>query len=189
MVLRAKDFRSVFKKNLSVANLISLFRIFLIAPCVKFFLDENYLGVAAVLVISGISDLLDGMIARKFSQTTDLGKILDPIADKLTLLAVVICIGLKFKEIFAFVVVLLLKDLLMILASIFLLRRKILPLPAKWYGKVGTIFFYVSTIVIVIMKAFLKIHSPVVPVLLFSITTFMMVFALFKYFVLFFWHD
>ncbi|MDR1467113.1 MAG: CDP-alcohol phosphatidyltransferase family protein [Oscillospiraceae bacterium] len=186
MIFKTKDFYKIVKKNLNVPNVVSLFRIFLIIPCVKFFLDENYVGVAIVLVLSGISDLLDGMLARKFSQITDLGRVLDPVADKLTLLAAIVCIGLKFNEIFVFVVILLIKDITMIAAGIFLIRRNILPLPARWYGKISTIFFYISSIVIIIMKAFLGIYSPIVPVLLFSITTLMMIFALFKYFILFF---
>lgn len=175
-----------FKKdNFNIPNILSFIRIIIIIPFVLYFLNDDYLLAAIILVISGVSDMLDGIIARQFKQITKLGKILDPVADKLTLTAVVICMGLKFSEIIPLVFILILKDLLMMIAGSFLLKKGIEPPAAKWYGKLSTIFFYISVIIIVALKAIWGITNPLISIFLLSITVVFMLFALFKYFILF----
>ena len=88
-----------------IPNLITLFRILIIIPYIIFFLHDNYILAVFMLLLSGLSDLLDGIVARKFNQITELGKVLDPVADKLTLLAVVISLGFKFPEIIPLAVI------------------------------------------------------------------------------------
>jgi cardiolipin synthase len=157
----------------------------LIIPCSYFFLKENYINAVLVLVFSAVSDILDGIIARKYNQITKLGKVLDPIADKLTLATVVVCMGIKFQEIIVFVSVLFIKEFLMLLAGAVLLKLNIPPPAAKWYGKLGTVLFYFSAIIIIWLKAQFGIDNPAIAVTLMSITTAIMIFALFKYFIVF----
>ncbi|MGN0470725.1 MAG: CDP-alcohol phosphatidyltransferase family protein, partial [Acutalibacteraceae bacterium] len=82
--MKDNDIKSVIKKNLTVPNLLSFIRILVIPPLIIFLLDQNFIMAGVMLIISGVSDMFDGMIARKFNQVTQLGKMLDPIADKLT---------------------------------------------------------------------------------------------------------
>ena len=82
-----------------IPNLITSLRILIIIPYIIFFLNDNYILAVVMLLLSGLSDLLDGIVARKFDQITELGKVLDPVADKLTLLAVVVSLCFKFPEI------------------------------------------------------------------------------------------
>ena len=98
------------KDNFNIPNMLSFIRIIIIIPFVLYFLNDDYLFAALMLVLSGVSDMFDGIIARKLNQITKLGKILDPVADKLTLTAVIICMGVKFPEIVPLVVILILKD-------------------------------------------------------------------------------
>ena len=176
----------VFKKeNFNIPNMLSFIRIIIIVPFIIYFLNDRYLPAAFMLVISGLSDMFDGIIARKLNQITKLGKILDPVADKLTLTAVVICMGIKFPEIMPLVIILILKDLSMLIAGSFLLKKEIEPPAAKWYGKLSTIFFYISVIIIVGLKAIWGINNQLLSVVLLSITAILMFFALFKYFVIF----
>jgi len=184
MTFNIKIISEKIKNNFTAPNLISFFRIFLIVPCIDFFLKEEYINVALILLISAISDMFDGLIARKFGQATKFGQMLDPIADKLTLVAMVICLGIKFKEIFIFVAILLLKDVLMIIAGVILLKHGLKPVAAKWYGKLGTAFFYMSLIIIISLKIF-NINIPEVSEVLLFITTLIMLFALIKYFIIF----
>ena len=164
--------------------MLSVLRICIIFPFIMYFLNDNYFIAAFFLIISGLSDMIDGAIARKFNQITKLGKILDPVADKLTLLAVVVCMGIKFPEIIPLVIILLTKDIIMLVAGILLLKRGI-ELPAsKWYGKAATIFFYISVIIIVGLKAIFGISNSLLSIILLSITAFLMIFALIKYFIL-----
>ncbi len=176
----------VFKReNFNIPNMLSFIRIIIIIPFIIYFLNDEYLSAALMLVISGLSDMFDGIIARKLNQITKLGKVLDPVADKLTLTAVVICMGIEFPEIVPLVIILILKDLSMLIAGSFLLKKEIEPPAAKWYGKLSTIFFYISVIIIVGLKAIWGITNPTLSVVLLSITAILMFFALFKYFVIF----
>lgn len=173
------------KENFNLPNFLSFTRIIIIIPFVLYFLNDDYLLSAAMLALSGLSDMLDGVIARKLDQITQLGKILDPVADKLTLTAVVICMGIKFPEIFILVVILSVKDLSMLLAGSYLLKKGIEPPAAKWYGKLATVFFYVSVIIIVALKALYGIADPRISISLLTATALLMLFALFRYFLIF----
>ena len=173
------------KDNFNLPNILSFTRIIIIIPFVLYFLNDDYLLSAAMLALSGFSDMLDGVIARKLNQITQLGKILDPVADKLTLTAVVICMGIKFPEIFILVVILSVKDLSMLLAGSYLLKKGIEPPAAKWYGKLATVFFYVSVIIIVALKALYGIADPRISISLLTATALLMLFALFRYFLIF----
>lgn len=90
----------------TIPNLLSLFRIVLIIPFIIFFLQGNYIAAVIMIILSGISDALDGFIARRFNQITDIGKLLDPLADKLTLIAIMICILVLFPIVMPVVIVL-----------------------------------------------------------------------------------
>ena len=72
-----------WNKNINIPNALSVLRIILIVPFVYFFMNGKILEAVACLVLSGLSDMFDGMIARKFNQFTELGKMLDPVADKM----------------------------------------------------------------------------------------------------------
>lgn len=169
----------------TIPNLMSIFRIILIIPCIYLLWHNNYIWTAVILVISGVSDMLDGMIARKFHQITKLGQILDPIADKLTLSAVIFCLAVKFQDIIPIAAVLIVKDLFMLIAGIDLINKKISPPQAKWYGKLATISFYVSSITIIGLKAFFDFNNFWLTCFLLGMTTFMMLYALVRYFLVY----
>lgn len=174
-----------WKKNLTVPNFISFIRILLIGPFVYCFLNEKYIWSVIIVAASGISDMLDGMIARKFNQISELGKLLDPLADKLTLVAIIICVGILIPQIIPLVTVLVAKDLLMLLGGAYLLKRGIKPPAAKWYGKISTVIFYISIVIIVCGKAFLGYENSLLTVCLLTITTGAMLFSLVSYFKVF----
>lgn len=172
-------------ENLTIPNLISAIRILLVVPFVLFFMSEKYILAFATIVLSGISDALDGLIARKFNQISSLGKILDPIADKLTLVVVIICVGILIPSIIPLVVVLVIKDVLMLLGGSYLIKKKITPPAAMWFGKIATIIFYISVTFIVFAKSFFKFENHIVTMVLLIITTVAMLFALIKYTIIF----
>lgn len=174
-----------WKRNINIPNALSLLRLLVIAPCVYFFMHDQYFYAAVMLVISGLSDMFDGMIARKFNQYTSLGAMLDPVADKLTLGAVVICMGIKFPVVIPVVALLIIKELAMLIAGGVLLKMHKRPPAAKWYGKVGTAVFYVSVTVIVSLKAIWQIDNNIVTVTLLCLTAAFMIFAFVNYFVVF----
>lgn len=170
-----------FSDLFTVPNFITYFRFILIAPFVYFFLNENYIMSAACIAASGLSDCCDGFFARKLNQVTPLGKILDPIADKLTLFAAAICIVIYMPSTFPLLALLVLKDVLMLLGGMDLIKREITPPAAKWYGKIGTVVFYFSICIIVFFKAVFGYENMYLDFVLILITTITMFFALFQY--------
>ena len=86
-------------QNLTVPNAMSLFRILVIPFFIVFAVRGNIAGALIMLGLSGLSDALDGYVARRFNQITELGKMLDPFADKLTQGAVAICIAIRYPSI------------------------------------------------------------------------------------------
>ena len=87
------------KDILNIPNLLSLFRLLLIPVYITIYLraqdKADYFLAASILAVSCLTDMIDGQIARRFNMITDLGKLLDPIADKLTQFALVLCLSLR----------------------------------------------------------------------------------------------
>ena len=174
------------EKVFTIPNLLSFFCFFLIIPFTVMFFLNHVITSFDCIVMSGISDGLDGFLARKLHQTSALGKLLDPIADKLTLLAVMVCFGVRIPEIFPFAIILIVKDVLMVSGGYYLVRRGITLPSAKWYGKTATTVFYFSMIVIVLYRELLGYQREGVTVALFVVTVCVMLFALLNYIRLFF---
>ncbi len=172
----------VSNKIITIPNVMSMCRIVLILPFIICFLSEKYIESAVLIITSGLTDCFDGLIARKLHQVSSLGKILDPIADKLTLIAVGICLCVYMPIVTPVIVILMVKDLLMLLGGIALIKCKVTPSPAKWYGKLGTIMFYFSVCLIVFLKAFFQYENDVLSFVLLSITAALMIFALVMYY-------
>lgn len=165
----------------TVPNLITYVRFILIIPFAYFFLKEQYISSAICIGLSGLTDCFDGLAARKLNQVTSLGKILDPIADKVTLLVVVVCMVIFVPVVLPVLIILLLKDVLMLLGGTDLINKGITPPAAKWYGKVGTVVFYISVCIIVFLKAFLNYENFALDLTLLSVTALTMIFALYQY--------
>ena len=137
----------------NVPNALSLLRLFLVPVIVVTYWlsDPNeipYVSIGA-LVLSGISDSLDGIIARHFNQITDIGKLLDPVADKLTQVAVVVCLSLRYRELLPLMLICVVKELCQAVGGLLLLHRGEKVRGARWFGKVSTFLFYGVMILIV----------------------------------------
>lgn len=175
-------------QNLTVPNLLSVIRILIVPFFAYYFMQGNIVTAAVLIVLSGLSDCVDGFIARKFNQITELGKMLDPLADKITQGTVALCLAVKFPAICPLLVLFIVKELgMLVLAMVLLLNKNKRPCAAKWYGKVSTILFYIAVIVIVVMSLFgVNETSPatfdLVSYILLIITGVMMVYSTVKYF-------
>lgn len=172
-------------KNITIPNALSVFRILLIPPFVLYFLAEQWRAAGIVLVASGLTDLVDGYIARRFHQITELGKLLDPLADKLTQAAVAICMAIAEPVLVPFLAVFVAKETVMIAAACVLLKKKKRPTAAKWYGKAATAMFYISFAVIYVLKGFFEYENFYLTITLLSATVGMMVYAFLQYFKIF----
>lgn len=123
----------------TVPNLLSVLRIVLVPVFLWLVLGpEQDVAALAVLVVSGITDYLDGKIARSMGQTSQLGAILDPIADRLYILAVVVGLGLREIIPWWLAVILPLRDVLLFSLVPFLRTRGYSALPVHFLGKAAT---------------------------------------------------
>ena len=123
----------------------------------------DYYLAAIIILLSGLTDFCDGFIARKFNQVTELGKLIDPVADKLTQAAIITALMFKFKWMFFLVVLFVIKELSMLINGIILLRKGKKLDGAMWFGKVSTAVFYFSTFIII---SFPMLNSMVVNILM-----------------------
>lgn len=146
---------TIFKQLRAIPNLLSLLRILLIPVFVVFYVQAigsgNFFLPTVILIVSGATDMLDGLIARRFHMITDLGKVLDPIADKLTQVTILFCLMFRYPIFFPLLCILIIKEALMLTGGVLLYRRRIPPSSARWFGKLATCFFYVSTILVVLL--------------------------------------
>lgn len=170
---------------IAVPNLITYIRFVLVTPFMYFFLLEDYISAAICIGVSGLSDCFDGLLARKLGQITSLGKILDPIADKVTLFCVALCMLIYAPKIIPLMAILMLKEVVMLACGLVLLIKKITPPAARWYGKFATVVFYFSVSVIIFLKAVFNYESTVLVTVLFILTAIAMLFALVKYAIIF----
>ena len=105
---------------MTIPNILSIFRIILIPIFTYEFLAESdYTLAGIILIVSGLTDCLDGYIARRFNMITNLGKVLDPVADKLTQVMSALCLALKDFDIMWFVLAfLVIKDIALLIGGI-----------------------------------------------------------------------
>ena len=128
-----------------IPNIISLIRIILVGIFAYVFLTFYPSGIiasAVIFIISGITDVVDGIIARHFGWISSVGKMLDPIADKLMQCTVLLCLSLKNVTpwwIFAFFIV---KEGMMAAGALLLFRRRHEVYGSKVFGKFATVLFY-----------------------------------------------
>lgn len=138
---------------MNIPNMISVFRILLVPIYLLVFfsnLENRFILAGLIFILAGISDVLDGNIARKYNLTTKLGALLDPVADKLMLFAVLI--SYTVEKIIPIWILLALgaKEIVLVIgASILYLFKGNQVLPSNKYGKVATFSFYVATLSVV----------------------------------------
>ncbi len=126
-------------------NILTIIR-FLLIPFIIYFLATNQYIIGVILfVISGITDVVDGAIARKFNFITDFGKLMDPLADKLTQISVLAT--LMFKDIIPvwILAIVIIKEAVMIAGASFLYGRDVV-VSSKWFGKLATVLFFIAIV-------------------------------------------
>ena len=128
----------------NVPNALSVLRILLVPVFLMLYLTRFDYWAFGVLVLSGVTDALDGFIARRYNQITDCGKLLDPISDKLTQVAVVVALATRFDELLPLAALCLVKESCQAIGGAIMLKRQCAVRGSKWFGKVSTVVFYAS---------------------------------------------
>lgn len=131
------------KKIITIPNVLSFFRLCLIPVIVWFYsIEHNYIRAGYILILSGVTDMADGFIARHFHMMSNLGKILDPIADKLTQGVMLMCLVLRFPLMIVPFILLIGKEIYMSVSGILVIQRTGVVCGAEWHGKAATCFLY-----------------------------------------------
>ena len=139
------------KEVFTIPNLLSIFRLILIPVYITIYRREAYLLAGCILAVSCLTDLADGMIARKYNMVSSLGKFLDPLADKLTQFSLLICLAGSHPSLKFVVLLLFIKEMFQVIAALVNLRQgRVLP-GALMAGKVCTTVLFASMILIVLL--------------------------------------
>lgn len=140
----------------TIPNILCYIRFALIPLFVYLYINaestRDYYMAAAVILISGLTDFADGFIARKFNQITEVGKFIDPLADKLTQAALILTLMFKIKWMEILVVIFIIKEAFMAINGAVLLVKKGVKLDgAMWFGKVSTAVFYAVMFILILL--------------------------------------
>ncbi len=140
-----KNFR--LQDLFNIPNMLTVLRIVLLPFIAWAYLNDKMTIAIILLLISGISDVLDGFIARRFNMTTALGKVLDPISDKLTQGIILACLAVRFRYLLALFFLLFIKEMIMGITGFYVVRKTGIVYSSRWHGKATTVLIY-STIML-----------------------------------------
>lgn len=136
------------KEVFNIPNIMCYVRIALIPVFCYLYLtaetDREYLMAFAVMAISALTDLFDGKIARRFHMVSDLGKVLDPVADKLNHAALALCLAVRYPLMWALVALMAVKEGFMAVMGLKYMNKEGMMDGALWYGKVCTAGLFVG---------------------------------------------
>lgn len=135
----------------TIPNFLSLFRIFLIPAMVYLYIvKQQYVLVTALYAVSGITDILDGFIARTSETVTDVGKVLDPVADKLTQGALMICLLHRYPLMWLLLIGFILWEVMMSVLGLIAIRRAGTVISSQWYGKAATVTMFLCVALLIL---------------------------------------
>lgn len=143
------------KEILTIPNLLSLFRVLLIPVYVIIYLKAtlplHYYIAGGILVISCMTDLIDGKIARHFNMVSTVGKVLDPFADKVTQLTLIICLAIRYRILWIIVGIFIIKEGFQTIAGLLTLRQGKMLTGSLFSGKLCTVVLFLSLILLVLL--------------------------------------
>ena len=136
-----------------VPNILTIIRFLLIPLILHSVIIGNYLLAFILFTISGITDIADGFIARKFNLISTFGKLMDPLADKLTQLSMLTILVLKNMIPVWILIVVAIKEIVMVCGASFLYGKDVV-VYSRWYGKLATVLFYLAIVCSLLLKQF-----------------------------------
>ncbi len=142
------------KEVFTIPNILSMFRLLLIPVYVLIYLNaktlEDYYIAAAILAVSCLTDLIDGKIARHFHMISNLGKFLDPLADKFTQCTMIVCLAIRYPVLFYVLGLFVMKEVFQLVAMAVYLKKGLILKGALYTGKVCTTVLFVSLVVMIL---------------------------------------
>lgn len=141
-------------KKENIPNILTIIRFILIPFIFMSVIFHHYLISLVIFTISAITDILDGYIARKYNYITDIGKLIDPLADKLTQIFLLLALSILNILPWWILAIVFVKECVMVISASFLYKRKDVVVYSKWYGKMATTLFYLAIIFSLIINQF-----------------------------------
>ncbi len=153
------------QKVFNVPNILSMFRLALIPVFVVLYFNDSikdhYWWAMATVILAGATDVVDGYIARRFNLITALGKILDPLADKLMQAAVLICLAITKPMVIPMMAIHLVKEITMLVGGAWFFRKQNKPYSSRWWGKLSTVII-VATLVLIIFSEVSRVPQGII---------------------------
>ena len=141
-------------KKENIPNILTIIRFILIPFIFTSVVNEDFLATIIIFTISAITDILDGYIARKYNYITDIGKLIDPLADKLTQMSLLLSLAiLKILPWWIFAIVFI-KECVMIISASLMYKKEDVVVYSKWYGKLATVLFYLAIVCSLLINQF-----------------------------------
>lgn len=164
---------------MNLPNWLTLLRFVIVPFMTVFLLQRNFTVAILLYVLASVTDILDGYLARKYNQITKLGKILDPMADKLLQFAALV--GLWVLNIIPFWITLVffLKELFMGLGCLKLLHKKDMVMQSKWFGKLSTISLFLAIVSSMMGDYFPVLKSYIIPLFVLALISLLFSFIMY----------
>ena len=147
-----------------VPNALTVLRFLLIPVIIVSAVKGDYILAIIFLTLSGLTDILDGAIARKYNLISDFGKLMDPLADKATQISLLTTLFIKGAISIWILVVVVLKEFCMVSGASFLYGKELV-VSSKWYGKLATVLFYVAMVISLLLQQFGNIQNNIIKVI------------------------
>ena len=145
------------KEIFSVPNVLSMIRLAMIPLYIGIYLNAtsyvHYYISAGILAVSCLTDLIDGQIARRFNMITMVGKVLDPLADKLTQFSLILCLAVRrnIPILWALIILFVTKELFQLIAGSLILRKGKILAGAVLPGKICTAMLFISLVLMIML--------------------------------------
>jgi cardiolipin synthase len=161
-------------KSKNIPNILSIIRLMLVGVFVYTFFWVDEIVALFVFLTAGATDVIDGYLARRNNWISDLGKILDPVADKTMQCTVLVCLLIKSIIPWWFLAVFFAKEISTLFLSFLVLRKKNFVVVSRWYGKFTVCLFYATIVLSVTLKNYIVgiwTYILYIPALVFGIIT------------------
>lgn len=136
-----------------IPNILTIFRFILIPFIVINLVYDSYIAAFIIFTISGLTDILDGFLARKYNFITNFGKLIDPLADKCTQIITLGTLAIKDIIPMWIIIIVILKEFIMVAGASFLYGKELV-VSSRWYGKLATVLFYIAIVCSLFIKQF-----------------------------------
>ena len=168
-----------FEKRL-IPNYLTILRLILVPIIFGLILYDHYTLAIIFYIIASITDVLDGFIARKYNLISDFGKLMDPLADKVTQIGTILALILKRIIPYWILIILSLKEITMVIVASVLFKKKIVTVHSKWYGKAATVILFVAIVFTLLSEKIIVLSN--VTIYLYYLSIAMTLFAGVMYF-------